>query len=119
VAGVPAGTAIGAVSAYLDSAMSYSLLPPRWTGAKLEVPCRDQETGEQRLGAVLAVARPILQLGGKLHEEATTKSRAGNRLVFLDHDTAALLREHRRRSARQLVALPGCMGRQRPGVQPV
>jgi hypothetical protein len=29
---------------------------------------------------VLTVKRPILQLGGKLHEEATAKSKAGDRL---------------------------------------
>jgi len=44
---------------------------------------------------VLTVKRPILQLGGKLHEEATAKSRAGDRLVFLDTRTATMLREHR------------------------
>jgi integrase len=45
---------------------------------------------------ILTVARPILQLGGKLHEEATAKSKAGDRLVFLDAETAELLRQHRR-----------------------
>ena len=45
---------------------------------------------------ILTVARPILQLGGKLHEEPTAKSRAGDRLVFLDAETAELLRSHRR-----------------------
>jgi integrase len=45
---------------------------------------------------VLTVKRPILQLGGKLHEEATAKSKAGDRLVFLDAETAKLLREHRK-----------------------
>jgi integrase len=44
---------------------------------------------------VLTVKRPILQLGGKLHEETGAKSRAGDRLVFLDADTAQLLRRHR------------------------
>ena len=47
------------------------------------------------LGAVLTVKRVIIQLGGKLHEEPTAKTKADDRLVFLDHDTAALLREHR------------------------
>jgi hypothetical protein len=42
----------------------------------------------------------LLQLGGKLHEEPTAKSRAGDRLVFLDHDTAGLLREHRKAQAK-------------------
>ena len=44
---------------------------------------------------VLTVERPILQLGGKLHEEPTAKSRAGDRLVFLDAETATMLRAHR------------------------
>jgi len=44
---------------------------------------------------VLTVARPILQLGGTLHEEAGAKSRAGDRLVFLDAGTAELLRAHK------------------------
>jgi integrase len=55
----------------------------RWSFADLE----------QR---VLTVKRPILQLGGKLHEEPTAKSRAGDRLVFLDAETADLLRAHHR-----------------------
>ncbi len=38
--------------------------------------------------------RPILQLGGKLHQDPTAKSRAGDRLLFLDGETAALLRAH-------------------------
>ncbi len=54
----------------------------RWAGADLD-------------RGVLTGARPILQLGGKLHEEATAKSRAGDRLVFLDRKTAELLRAHR------------------------
>jgi len=54
----------------------------RWAGA---------DTGR----GVLTVARPLLQLGGKIHEEATAKSRAGDRLVFLDRKTAGLLRAHR------------------------
>jgi integrase len=45
---------------------------------------------------VLTVKHTLLQLGGKLYEEATAKSKAGDRLVFLDHDTAELLREHRK-----------------------
>ena len=54
----------------------------RWAGADLD-------------RGVLTVARPILQLGGKLHEEPTAKSRAGDRLVFLDSRTATMLRAHR------------------------
>jgi len=60
----------------------------RWAGADLD-------------RGVLTVARPILQLGGKLHEEATAKSRAGDRLVFLDAKTAGLLREHRTAQLRE------------------
>ena len=75
----------------------------RWAGADLEVPYRDPETGEERMGAVLTVARTLVQLGGKVHEEATAKTRAGDRLVFLDDQpwangepgTASLLREHK------------------------
>jgi integrase len=55
----------------------------RWAGADLD-------------RGMLTVARPIVQLGGKLVEEATAKSRAGDRLVFLDAETAGLLREHRK-----------------------
>jgi integrase len=68
----------------------------RWAGADLEVPYTDPDTGEQRLGAGLTVKRLLLQVGGKLHEEPNAKTRAGDRLVFIDHDTAALLREHRK-----------------------
>lgn len=43
--------------------------------------------------------RPIIQLGGKLREsKAKTKMR--QRRVFLDHETAELLREHRRAQLR-------------------
>jgi integrase len=44
---------------------------------------------------VLIVRRPIVQLGGKLRV-SKAKTHAGERKVFLDHDTAALLREHRK-----------------------
>ena len=67
----------------------------RWDGADLEVPYTDPETGEPRLGAVLPVRRVLIQLGGKLHEEATAKTKTGDRLVFLDHGTAELLRAHK------------------------
>jgi hypothetical protein len=39
---------------------------------------------------VLTVKRTVLQLGGKLHEEPTAKTKAGDRLVFLDVETADL-----------------------------
>jgi integrase len=67
----------------------------RWADADLEKPYRDPATGKQRLGAVLIVRRPIVQLGGKLRV-SKAKTHAGERKVFLDHDTAALLREHRK-----------------------
>ena len=95
----------------------------RWAGADLEVPYRDPETGEQRTGAVLTVKRTIVQLGGKIHEERSAKSKAGDRLVFLDHDTAALLREHRKAQLKaRMVAGPAwadndlvfCQGDGRP-----
>jgi len=53
---------------------------------------------------VLTVKRTVLQLGGKLYEEATAKSKAGDRLVFLDHDTAELLREHRKAQVKARMA---------------
>ena len=61
---------------------------------------------------VLTVKRPILQLGGKLHEEPTAKSRAGDRLVFLDAETADMLRAHHRAQLRGADA-----GRPRPAGQ--
>jgi hypothetical protein len=62
---------------------------------------------------VLTVKRPILQLGGKLHEEPTAKSWAGDRLVFLDAETAQLLREHHRAQLRaRMKAGPGARSRE-------
>ena len=55
----------------------------RWAGADLEQ-------------GTLTVARTILELGGKLHEEPTAKTRAGDRVVFLDAATAELLRAYRK-----------------------
>ena len=49
---------------------------------------------------VLAVKRIVLQLGGKLHEEPAAKSKAGDRLVFLDAETADLLRAHHKTQLR-------------------
>jgi integrase len=65
----------------------------RWAGADLD-------------RGVLTVARTVLSLGGKLHEEATAKSRAGDRLVFLDARTAEMLREHRTAQLRARMAMP-------------
>jgi integrase len=67
----------------------------RWADAELDKPYRDPATGQERIGAVLTVERPIVELGGKLRE-SKAKMRAGNRRVFLDHDTAKLVREHRK-----------------------
>jgi integrase len=67
----------------------------RWADSVLEKPYRDPETGEERMGAVLGVERPIIQLGGKLRE-SKAKTKMGQRPVFLDHETAELLREHRK-----------------------
>ena len=49
---------------------------------------------------VLTVKRTDLQLGGKLHEEPAAKSKAGDRLVFLDAETADLLRAHHKTQLR-------------------
>jgi integrase len=49
---------------------------------------------------VLTVERTVLQLGGKLHEEPTAKTKARDRLVFLDAETADLLRAHHRAQLR-------------------
>ena len=49
---------------------------------------------------MLTVKRTVLQLGGKLHEEPMAKSRAGDRLVFLDAETTDLLRAHHRAQLR-------------------
>jgi len=45
------------------------------------------------------VERPIIQVGGKLHE-SKPKTRMGQRRIFLDHETAELLREHRKAQLR-------------------
>ncbi len=44
--------------------------------------------------------RTVLQLGGKLYEEPAAKSKAGDRLVFLDAETADLLRAHHKAQLR-------------------
>lgn len=54
----------------------------RWSGADLG-------------RGVLTVERPILQLGGRL-SESKPKTRAGERKVFLDTETAELLRQWRK-----------------------
>jgi integrase len=64
----------------------------RWAGADLE-------------RGVLAVERPVLQFGGKV-DESEAKTNAGERLVFLDAETAGLLREHRKAQAKARMAAP-------------
>jgi hypothetical protein len=71
----------------------------RWTDAVMEKPYRDPETGEERLGAILPVWRPPVQLGGKVRE-SKAKTRAGQRYVFLNQESAELLREHRKAQLR-------------------
>ena len=71
----------------------------RWADAELAKPCQDPASGKQRLGALLVVRRPIVQIGGRL-SESKAKTRAGERKVFLGHDTAGLLREHRKAQLR-------------------
>jgi Phage integrase, N-terminal SAM-like domain len=85
-------------------------------GVELEQPYRDPETGEGRTGALLGVERPIIQLGGKLRE-SKAKTKMGQRRVFLDHETAELLREHRKAQLR-LRLKAGNVAGQRPGVLP-
>ena len=67
----------------------------RWADTELEKPYRDPESGEERTGVLLGVERPIIQLGGKLRE-SRAQTKMGQRRVFLDHETAELLREHRK-----------------------
>jgi integrase len=71
----------------------------RWADTDLEKPYPDPETGEERMGALLGVERPIIQLGGKLRE-SRAKTKMGQRRVFLDHETAELLRKHRKAQLR-------------------
>ena len=71
----------------------------RWADTDLEKPYHDPETGKERTGALLGVERPIIQLGGKLRE-SKAKTKMGQRRVFLDHETAELLREHRKAQPR-------------------
>ena len=66
----------------LRGARRGELVGLRWSGADLD-------------RGVLTVERPILQLGGKL-AESTPMTRAGERLIFLDAETAEQLRQHHR-----------------------
>jgi integrase len=81
--------------AVLRAARRAELCGFRWADAVPEKPYRDPVTGEERLGAVLPVRRPIVQLGGKVRV-SRAKTRAGRRYVFLDQESAELLREHRK-----------------------
>jgi len=70
--------------AVLRGARRGELVGLRWAGADLD-------------RGVLTVEIPVLQLGGKIHEELKgAKTKAGNRLIFLDAETAGLLRQWRR-----------------------
>jgi transposase InsO family protein len=71
----------------------------RWADTVLERPYIDPETAGERMGALLGVERPIIQIGGKLRE-SKPKTKMGQRRVFLDHETAELLREHRKAQLR-------------------
>jgi integrase len=75
-------------------------------GARRSELCGFRWSGTDLDRGVLAVERRVLQLGGKLDESAT-KTRAGERLVFLDAETAGLLREHRKAQAKARMAAPG------------
>jgi integrase len=55
----------------------------RWSGADLDA-------------GFLSVQRPILLIGADMHTEERAKSRAGDRKIWLDGETARLLREHRK-----------------------
>jgi integrase len=80
--------------AVLRGARRGELVGLRWAGADLD-------------RGVLTVERPILQLGGKL-EESTPKTRAGERLIFLDAETAELLRQwHRAQLRLRMQSAPG------------
>ena len=71
----------------------------RWANSVLSKPYPDPATGEERMGALLDVERPLIQIGGKI-VESRAKTRAGERHVFLDYETAELLREHRKAQLR-------------------
>jgi integrase len=71
----------------------------RWAGSDLEKPYPDPRTGKELTGALLGVERPIIQLGGKL-VESKAKTKRGQRRIFLDHETAELVRQHRKAQLR-------------------
>jgi integrase len=79
--------------AVLRGARRGELVGLRWAGADLD-------------HGMLTVERPILQLGGQL-SESTPKTRAGERLIFLDSATAELLREHRKAQLKQRMVMGG------------
>jgi integrase len=93
--GATAGDPMGLLYrvAVLRGARRGELCGFRWSGTDLD-------------RGVLTVERPVLQFGGKLHEEPTAKTRAGDRLVFLDTETAELLRAHRKAQAKARMAAP-------------
>lgn len=69
---------VGVINLALGMTRRGELCGFRWSGTDLD-------------RGVLAVERPVLQLGGRL-AESTAKTRAGEWLVFLDAETAGLLR---------------------------
>jgi hypothetical protein len=74
----------------------------RWADSVLEKPYPDPETGEGRMGALLGVERPIIQIGGKLRE-SRAKTKKGQRdthpleqaHLAAAEQTAALVRKAR------------------------
>ena len=65
----------------------------RWSGADLDTGC-------------IRVERPVLLIGADV-TEGRPKTRAGERVIWLDKTTSGLLREHRRA---QLRGADGCRG---------
>src|SRR5258708_30778860 len=63
----------------------------RWSGADLDVPYTDPETGELHMGAVLTVKRGLLQLRGELHEGAAAETRGRHPPRLLHAATPELL----------------------------
>lgn len=83
------------ISATADDPMALLFRIAVLRGARRGELCGFRWAGTDLNRGVLAVERPVLQLGGKL-AESEAKTKAGKRLVFLDAETAGLLREHRK-----------------------
>ncbi len=88
----------------------------RWADTELDKPYRDPATGEERMGAVLDVERPIVQLGGKLLESGPRPGPGSAGLPRPRHGRAAP------RAPQGPAQAPAegrrGMARQRPGVLP-